>query len=154
MNGMICHDPAWLFALCKPRRIIGSPGAQRGLSLFSEAAPNPCQPPCQEHCMCGKKFTEVVWKGGQVMGSNVMITLPSCCAGLWLLPSCWREAALPCRRQPSALPRMQCRSRRWEDGKGRPLGGGNTTIYLSPASKPAQVLCLSKKSLPESVHYA
>lgn len=135
-----------LAALCQPRRGIGSLGAQRGLSPFSGAAPTPCPPLCQEHFIGGRGSTGVVCKGGRVMGPDVMTTLPRFCAGLWLLPSCWREAALPCCRQPSALPRMQCRSRRWEDGKRRPLGGGNTTIYFFFASKSAQVVCPSKES--------
>ena len=103
--------------------------------------------------MGGRGSTGEVCEGGQVMSPNLMTTLPGCCAGLGLLPSRWREAALPCSKQPSALPRTQCRIRRWEDGKGRLLGGGNTTTYISSANKPAQVLCLSKKSLLESVGY-
>lgn len=99
MGGLICHDPAWLFVLCKPRRGIDSPGVQRGPNTFSGADHTSCPPPCQEHLMGGKASSGGVCKGGQVMGPNVVTSLPGCCAELWLLPSFWGEAALPWRRQ-------------------------------------------------------
>lgn len=42
---MICHDPAWLFELCKPCRGTGSPGAQRGLNPFLGGSSHPMLAP-------------------------------------------------------------------------------------------------------------
>lgn len=72
-----------------------------------------------------------------MVSPDVMAALPGCSAVLWLLPSLL-EGNCPAQPQ-AAFCIAKGAVQECEGGgcKGRPLGGGNTTIYLSTASKSA-----------------
>lgn len=109
VDGMICHDPAWLFVLCKPCRGIGTPGAQRGLNPFLGAAPMSCCPPDKSTSWVGEALLR--WFARVAAWWAPMWWL-LCLVVLWLLHSLLEGNSQPSHRQPSVLPGVQCRSTR------------------------------------------